>query len=65
MKALRIVSILVWGLLGLVFGVGVILAGVKALPTPQGFLMLVIGAALVAAAYGLHRLTCFATRRVR
>jgi len=63
-KVARIASILVWGGLGLVFGAGPALAGLHALPSPGGWLALLVGLAIIAAAYGLHRATCAGLNRI-
>ena len=63
-KIARAVSILLWGAVGLVFGVGTALAGAHALPSPGGVLTLLVGAAVVACAYGLHKVTCLGLDRI-
>jgi hypothetical protein len=63
-KAARLASALVWGLLGMVFGLGLVLAGVHALSTPGGAITLVVGLIIMGAAWCLHRLTCMGTDRI-
>jgi len=59
-KGLRWISVATWGALGLVFGLGIFLAGLHALPSPGGVFTLVLGLVLGGCAYFFHRLTCWA-----
>jgi hypothetical protein len=60
MRAMKILSAIVWGALGVVFGLGLILAGAQALPHAGGIFTLCLGLVIAGAAYGLHRATCWA-----
>lgn len=64
LKIARASSILVWGALGLLFGAGAALAGIRALPSPGGWLALLVGLVIMAIAYGLHRATCLGLSRL-
>jgi hypothetical protein len=59
-RALKILSAVVWGAVGALFGLSLILAGVQALSSPGGIFTLCLGVLIAGAAYGLHRATCWA-----
>lgn len=62
-RVLKIVSAIIWGVAGVLFGLGLMLAGAQSLPSPGGALALIVGAALAVAAYFAHRGTCWLLKK--
>ncbi len=63
-KFLRIVSTLAWGAIALFFGLGVALFGIQRMTGPAAALTAGIGITVIAAAFAMHRLTCWCIDRL-
>lgn len=64
LKFLRIISCVFWGAIALVFGLGVVLSGLQRMTGPAAAFTVAIGVVVIAAAYGMHRLTCRGINRI-
>lgn len=63
-KILRACSVVAWGAIGLFFGFGVALAGIQRMTGPAAVLTVAIGIAVIAAAFAMHRGTCWCIDRL-